>query len=338
MKNAALFFLFIQLLSISSCNNNPVEPGEDIQPGRRDYVWTIDTLKVSAGKSTPNWIWGSKADDIWAVGSAYFNDSHIWHYDGKSWNDCFQNLNIDPRGIAGFSQNDIWIGSTDGSLWHYDGTVWERTSPVITAGYFPPVIQGLGGRSADDIFAIGFADSRDSTYKAIINHYNGEYWEIVDIPIIQQSFVKIFYDKQINNFLISAWEFDTSKKSIYVFNGTTLEKVYDGDRVFSMNSISDRIYFSQDGLIYRFDLGKISVFKDFKNTNFSGGFWGRNEKDIFTINWDGIGHYNGTNLITLFKKRNNDWFPDGGILFERDVFFLWDDNLNTYVIHGILQN
>ena len=40
-----LFFssLFI-LLNFSSCDDGPTEP--NVEPGRRDYTWTRDTLKI----------------------------------------------------------------------------------------------------------------------------------------------------------------------------------------------------------------------------------------------------------------------------------------------------
>ena len=53
-----LFFssLFI-LLNFSSCDDGPTEP--NVEPGRRDYTWVADTLKVPYGEFTSlRSIWG----------------------------------------------------------------------------------------------------------------------------------------------------------------------------------------------------------------------------------------------------------------------------------------
>ena len=37
-----LIFIFF-VLTVLTCNN-PVTPDDNLQPGRRDYVWTVDTV------------------------------------------------------------------------------------------------------------------------------------------------------------------------------------------------------------------------------------------------------------------------------------------------------
>ena len=43
------------------CNNNPVTPKE-LEPGRRDYVWTVDTLETPF--NTVRTVWGSSPTDV----------------------------------------------------------------------------------------------------------------------------------------------------------------------------------------------------------------------------------------------------------------------------------
>ena len=57
-------FAFLTLLSLSlpqqSCNT--IDPTDDIKPGRRDYVWTVDTL---VGLNSPRFrMWGSSPSDV----------------------------------------------------------------------------------------------------------------------------------------------------------------------------------------------------------------------------------------------------------------------------------
>ena len=102
--------------------------------------------------------------------------------------------------------------------------------------------------------------------------------------------------------------------------------------------MANNIYAQVGEKLYKYKNGSIDIFKDFSKQNNAGGILGRSEKDFFTINWDGIGHYNGTDLITIYEKWNDDWFPGGGIVFEKDVFFIWDDSYNTFIVHGKLMN
>jgi hypothetical protein len=79
---------------------------------------------------------------------------------------------------------------------------------------------------------------------------------------------------------------------------------------------------------------------DFNGTNIRtmSHFKGRTEKDIFINMQDGIGHYNGSNLQTLFKLDNNILFSDA-MLFEKDVFFICPDpaKRNFFIVHGQLK-
>jgi len=84
MKKNILFFLFLSaagglnLLLNLSCNTT--EPNDELNPGRRDYTWTVDTL---AGLNNPRYrMWGSSPTDIWATTGSNWNVS-ISHFDGS---------------------------------------------------------------------------------------------------------------------------------------------------------------------------------------------------------------------------------------------------------------
>jgi hypothetical protein len=92
MKKLFLGFLTMTLLTLSTCSDNPITD-DTLQPGRRDYIWTIDTLKIPEGRSYPTWMWGTNANNVWAIGSGYLNAYQIWHYDGIIGKTMFQ-INI----------------------------------------------------------------------------------------------------------------------------------------------------------------------------------------------------------------------------------------------------
>jgi hypothetical protein len=67
------FFVLISILLFTLQYCNTIEPPGEDTPGRRDYVWTVDTLMVPEGRSVPSWMWGANENDIWAVGASYTN-------------------------------------------------------------------------------------------------------------------------------------------------------------------------------------------------------------------------------------------------------------------------
>jgi hypothetical protein len=343
MKKLILGLLTISLQTLCTCSDNPVAD-DTLQPGRRDYTWTIDTLKVPEGRSMPSWMWGTNVNNVWAIGSGYLNAYQIWHYDGFKWQNYVPDEYIDPRGICGFSENNIWTSSLGTSslpaaFWHYNGLAWTKFCEITIEGYYNVVIQDIDGSVPNNMYAVGFADSIDGqTYKAIIFNYNGSAWKQVNIPIIRNSFTQIYYDEDSRRFIIYGWTFETIIQYIYSFDGKNIKKIFSNEEGISLSTINRNIFATIAEKLYRYSNNNFSLFKDFSSTNYAGGTIGRSEKDFFTINWDGIGHYNGTDLITIYEKWNNNWSPDGRIVFDKDVFFIWDDSFNTFVIHGHLKN
>jgi hypothetical protein len=337
-KKALTGFLFFISLFITSISCDSTEPTDELKPGRRDYTWTVDTLNPAEGRSLPSRMWGANANDVWAVGLAYLNAYCIWHFDGQSWTNYTPDKYIDPRGIWGTASNNIWIGSTDGAFWRYDGVNWNRFSEITIPNYQQFIVQSMCGSSANNIYAVGFADSiGEYSYKGIISRYNGINWEFVDITRISESFKQIIYDNVSNKFLICSWVFNQPDEYIYSFDGTNLKKIYSSTEHLTLTNIGHKIFLSENKKLLEYKNESFELFIDFTSTDNVGNAYGRTEMDFFTINWSGIGHYNGTDLVTIYPKWNNDWGPGGGIVFEKDAFFIWDDSYNTFIVHGKLN-
>jgi hypothetical protein len=339
-KNIFLLYSISLLLTFASFNScNTTEPTDELKPGRRDYTWTVDTLKPPEGRSLPYSMWGTNANDVWAVGLSYLNAYCIWHFDGNSWTNYTPDKYINPTCVWGTSNNNIWIGSSDGAFWHYDGIKWNKFSETIIPNYQQFIIQSMYGSSPSNIYAVGFADSiGGSSYKAVIMHYNGSKWELVNIPNIPNSFDQIFYDENSGKFIISGWIFNQPDEYLYSFDGSTLNQLFSTYNGLYLSRIGNEIIAIVNGSkLYRLKNNNLEVFKDFSSTIFSGYAVGRNEKDVLTANQDGIGHYNGTDLITLLPKWNIELDLNAAIVFEKEVFFIWDDSYNTFIVHGKLQ-
>lgn len=338
MKQTMLFVFILILISPQCDTTEP--PVNILQPGRRDYVWTVDTLKPAEGRSLPSRMWGANANDVWAVGLSYLNSYCIWHFDGNRWTNYVPDQYIDPRGIWGKSSNNIWIGSTDGAFWHFDGFQWSKFQETVIPDHRQFVVQWMCGNRANNIYAVGFADSiAGNSYKAIIMHYNGVKWDLVNIPTIQQSFKQIYYDENSGNFIIAAWEFDTPNEYIYSFDGTSLIQIYSTtEGIYLSNIGKDVIAIVNHSILYKIQQDKIELFKNFSSTIFSGFAAGRNEKDVLTSNQDGIGHYNGIDLKTIYPKWNIELNRIGSIIFENDFYYIWEDSYKTFIVHGKLNN
>ena len=114
-KKDVFTILAFLLVMLGSCSRNPVSPR--LQPGPRDYTWTLDTLK-DGPLNVLTGIWGSSPTDVWVVGPSGTINDMLWHYDGKSWIPWFpyhkQTWACVPAAIYGFSANDIWMGGNRG--------------------------------------------------------------------------------------------------------------------------------------------------------------------------------------------------------------------------------
>ena len=114
--------IFLIVSYLNSCDRGPTEP--DVKPGKRDYVWRVDTLEADLNFIYK--IWGSSPNDVWAVGPGSSYNKTIWHYDGNNWETDEIYRNINPRALWGFSSDKIFIGGQDGKIWRFDGSQWNK--------------------------------------------------------------------------------------------------------------------------------------------------------------------------------------------------------------------
>jgi len=316
LKVVMLLSLFTILVS---CNSNPIEP--EPQPGRRDYVWTADTLKLPYGEfATISEIWGSDPNNIWASGSGSSNQYRLWHYSNGNWNNIEIGFSIlDARKLFGFNNSNIWLGTALGIIAHYDGIKWTSFGNLSPSGEIL-VIQGLWGISATDLYAFGFLDKQDRTgYRGCIMKYNGSKWSFLSIDTLSLNFLSMGYDKDAQKYFLHAYQSESGKQFIYELSGNKLTKLLESKEETKVFNMNNKVYFMVGKKIYKYSKKDgLYVWKDFSSfTIYAGIFEGRSEKDIFTINWGGIGHYNGDDIVMLFQT--DLWFMDS-ILFDKEIF------------------
>jgi hypothetical protein len=110
-------------------------------------TWTDHTGGVVA--SGGNWygVWGTAANNVYAVGDNY----HIVHWNGTTWTRVVLPL-VTPadssgtsfRAIDGSGVNDIWVVGAGGWAYHYNGTSWIDRSVSAPLGPFFGQVASVG--------------------------------------------------------------------------------------------------------------------------------------------------------------------------------------------------
>ncbi len=100
-------------------------------------------------------IWGSAANDVWAVGSA----GTVIHWDGATWTNVPSGRPETLRSIWGSSAQDIWIVSTPSVILRSNGFK-NGTATFTLAGPIPEISDGtllnaVWGPGADAVFVAG---------------------------------------------------------------------------------------------------------------------------------------------------------------------------------------
>jgi hypothetical protein len=346
MKNIiALFIISMLVFGASSCKSNPlwsafenIDDESNAAPGRRDYTWTTDTLKIPFTSIFD--MWGDAADNVWAVGPGGDLDKTIYRYDGSKWSTDGISRAIAPMCVYGFGKNDIWAGGNFGSLWHYNGSTWTKKYQISIAGYDNYIIiSDIYGDSPNDIYAIGYTYKNDEG-KGFIYHYDGLYWSRVYLADYTSQFLRIGRGKSENsNYYIFYATTNSDSCSIAEFDGKSFKQIHtsiwDNNNVCIFQCFNNRIYFICGDGVYKYWYGNfINIVKISNTTNFGQGILARSSKDILFFMYDGIAHYNGSNIEYLLRgAMGAKMYFRSGVIFENDVFILEVPYQGLNIIH-----
>jgi len=135
------------------------------------------------------------SSNAWAVGyyTNHYNNTLIEHYNGTSWK-VFPSPspgNADNRlfGVVALSANNIWAVGTYDIMYqpaqtlveHFNGTNWTVVkSPSPNS--FDVDLYSVAAASANDIWAVGYYATSNTTTSIVIEHYDGISWKIVHNP------------------------------------------------------------------------------------------------------------------------------------------------------------
>ena len=135
------------------------------------------------GRPVRRGIWGSAADDVFALGHSGsivkggYDDMRIMHFDGTNWSGAGpisqSNVLDHLNGIWGAANNDIYAVGENGAIVHYDGTEW---SPMEDDNNRTTIrnLNGVWGYSATNVYVVGEGGT--------ILHFGGSGWDIMNSP------------------------------------------------------------------------------------------------------------------------------------------------------------
>lgn len=281
------------LLLFSTCKksspvNNTEEP--NYPPGRRDYVWTVDTVKSF------NWIgpmWASSSENIWATSTDEF-----FHFDGTKWNSV-KEPNLWPFALFGFSQNDVW-GAKGDRIWHYTGDKWNLHTILPDTLYENFLVSGLWGEKTGELYLYGIArDPVTHEGESALLICNGIKWTRMNFKEKRVQIVSI--GKADNIFYLSCQYYPVNSREtyrVYSFDGINAKIIAEGDDVNNaIYQIKNRVFINRYQKIFECKQDGLLLHKDFKGTAYLGGMYGRSINDFFvTIYPYKIAHYNGTDI------------------------------------------
>jgi hypothetical protein len=321
-------------------------PVDNISPGRRDYVWFVDTL--TAGGNELNGIDGVSQNDVWAVSIPGDFTQTIYHFDGTKWRCDSINRPLSPFAVYAISSNNVWCPDGDGAIWNYNGSAWSRNVKVVINGYSYVSFNDITGTSSK-LVSVGSYSSGGTFYYPLIYRYDGSQWS--RLQVATDNSVQLYRIRSFpsdGKYLVlgsrdqqNLQELDTSK--IYTFDGQVLKEIYaapEGRHGYGFfTPVPTGMLISRGTEISISDGSTERKLVDVASNEFWNAFEARSEKDILLAMLDGIGHFNGSDIQYLYRFSTGRVHIHGLKLFEKSAFviaFDFDTNLN-YIFRGYLQ-
>jgi len=219
----------------SSCKSSPVASPEDNVPaGRRDYVWTVDTISNLVPTNSYYYLWGTSSSDLWCVGDIGDYNKMILHNDGTGWRvfqHAWDGLWVEPSAIFGFSADDFWIGGRYSDLWRYKNKNFYKFGIYNLPGYSKTVITRFWGNSSNNLLATGttFSKSHDSLFATLLQ-FDGKDWSYLIKPDICGQFLDIrranLFDSVYYLKIYRSSNTSNDSAGIMKYDGKKLEMIY----------------------------------------------------------------------------------------------------------------
>jgi hypothetical protein len=215
-------FLFVLLGSACGDGSSPESPTWETAFDVEDAGWLLS-------------VWGTGADDVWAVGGTE-DEGAAFHHDGDDW-ESVELPDDTPllNWVHGFSEDDVTLVGNEGVVLHYDGDEWTQQDTPTEQDLW-----GVWGESPDELWAVGGRGRSDG--EATLLFYDGASWQLHELPPLERSGV---------NALFKVW--GSSREDVYAVGQRGGVIHYDGDEW------SERLVGASDDLISVWGTGRNNV-------------------------------------------------------------------------------
>lgn len=350
--SALLLLLLLPGFILSSCKKDspvevkkeePTETPDTSHPGRRDYEWKLDTLRMPMNYVSS--IWGSAPDDVWAVGPGGVPGEEVWHYDGVKWRPSSKGT-ANGYSIYGFSKYNVWMACRSGEIWHFTGKYWDIDYIYKVEGAYTIDILSICGKSENDIYASGeIIYKTTKTIQGFILHYNGYTWSEVYRGEMQSSYlIKIAGDKYY------AWTYyymsdNTNllyRYKLFEYKNNAMRPIdigFNDTHLFITAVIDGKLYIWKSNTMYLLENDKLKTILEVQDPDYENYSFGRSLRDMFVTFRTSLAHYNGEDVTEVYKYPNQKNLQHrGSIIFDKEVFLaLEGDDGQDFVLHGKLK-
>jgi hypothetical protein len=336
-----LLIVFIPLI-LCSCKDEITIPNDD-KPGRRDYVWTVDTLSNIALNNCFTKLSGSSLSDLWVIGDGASIEQSIIHYDGQKWSFTNSDPLVLALSILNFGKDSLWFGGQSATFWCYKNSTYTINGQY-SLKYFKDIsLLDLWTDNVKEVFASGYAeDSLYGKYYGIVMKYENNKWAFINKPEIKNQFISIRRGMQYPaRLFILGQETEQYGAHIYEYENSMFKEIYSStinELSPCMFTLNKNLYFFINNNICVYNSNNFKSKIDLSSCGIVGSHIdGRNLKDLFINVKDGIGHYNGTDVKNIIGI--GEGIIIDSIIFDNSVAFLYKNRYNNkyYVIRGELN-
>jgi hypothetical protein len=364
MKNFTFSILFSIIgIILFGCKEQPPEPKKnDIIPGKREYIWTVDTLLYHPfGQTLLRSLWGSSTTNVYAAGhDAHSGHATLWHFNGIKWSivgllPAYGGQIEGPytlQSIYGFDSTNIYaVGSRifqtfsnkppyfiDSSfIIHFDGNDWREVN--INRVNF--VLNNVVGISPIKIWCTSIGN--------VLYYYNGITWEIDTIPNVRHDSADVIIYNTITESIDGTVIFSTTvyndKTGGFKYYLTKKEQ-QEWIQIDSFKSIdapkwgASKFWADDKGTIYssgqeiyKYSSNQwISIYRP----QFTGiNIWSNSSNNIFVTSLFGdLHHFNGIDWAKILIPTNNNMILEGIWGMNDEIFISAIDGTRTFIFHG----
>lgn len=335
-------------LAFFTCKRNTVGP-DDPKLGKRDYVWSIDTLTYPGSFQTNmRSMYGTGSDNVYIVGHNDINRGKMYRYNGQQWSAVVLTASeggsiqgaIDLTEIHGSGPNDIWaVGEetyydpitmqfSDSSLIiHYDGSQWRKVNiPKRRALYCVWAV------APNQVFA-GSADG-------VLYQYDGASWTTFELgefffSSIAGISVTQAYAMGHRNEVVPP--IDSSGSFLFRFNGNSWVVI---DSVMSIPGSPPRHFgfrlISYSGSLYSSGLDIYKYENSVWRKLFDGPvatFSAFGSNNIIAVG-ESVFHFNGQDWYEYLQFRTSDAGYWGCYFSGEEVFVVGTNGFISFILHG----